>query len=1052
MKAGNGPGDTTGSARGAEDIYAEFLRRQLAGDPRTFEDLLKEYPQIAAALRGLHSLREHPAGNGGASTVSVERLLLAGEDSAGVARAAAPRDADFQPGEIVGGYTILGPPKKGGFSAVYPAEQQQPRRTVALKVIQPARATDEVLARFEIEAEALARMSHPAIAQVFDVGQTSNKRPFVVMEFVDGPPITVFCDKSRLTVRERIDLFLVVCEAMQHAHQKGIIHRDLKPSNVLVAAPEGGRPLPKVIDFGLAKILQADPALDPGLTAGGFLGTPQYMSPEQAGLAGGDVDTRADVYSLGVLLYELLVGAVPFEFQRPDLLDILRTIREEEPASPRRKLSGLGDRGHAVASSRRTEPRALSKLLRGDLEWILRKTLAKERERRYGSPAELAADLRRYLGGMPVLAGLPGPLYRIGKFAWRHRVGLGVAAAVLVPLCILGTVEYLRTLWKARVASQPYEALSIEVRTLHKIWEDAKNGTPDWAPVWERGLELEVRGRVRDAAARIEPTFNDVVMRISGALAYPRFQVHTRELTRLLDATYAHHYRSERGGQQPLAAFGQDLAARGFGPRDFIGGPQTLRLASDPSGAEVHCFRYEEHEARLFPFPFDPRAGAGDPHGRVLQPVPLVVEQVDTSPETLPLEVGDRLLVVRGKNIEAHSDLAAALRGVVADEIVEVRVLRDGSERSVSWVPFPRDQVERQKKFGVKSDQYANSSLQFGFTFSSYPLQLSEWNLCGVTDKTSLLSLTLPPGSYLLVLRKPGHVETRVPVAIPTEELERTIRLPRMEEIPPGFIYVPGGVLATGDDPLALDTVGRGRHVVRSFFMSRLEVTQAEWLEFANDQEVLARTNKETGRARPDPEVLRESGAGLQEFPIVSRYEDKKIWDFDEGKGRWRLDPRLRPRRPAYQLSYHAALEYVHWRTRKARAEGKPWTYRLPTDVEWERAARGEDGRYHVWGDYLVWSYCVSLPGNFRRTLLDVGISPVDESVFGVRDLAGSVAEFTSDKTSGKFVSYRGGFYDSNNDYMLRAGTRNGVLPGVEIHRLGIRLVADPSAAGGPGE
>jgi formylglycine-generating enzyme required for sulfatase activity len=1040
MKAGDGSGDTIDFARGAEDIYAEFLRRQDAGDPRTFEDLIKEYPQIEAALRGLHSMRERPVAEGGGNTVSVDRLLLGGKDTASAphGREPAPRDADFREGDLVGGYRILGPPKKGGFSAVYPAEQAQPRRTVALKVIQPAKATDEVLARFEIEAEALARMSHPAIAQVFAAGRTAEKRPFVVMEFVDGPPITVFCDKGRLPVRERIELFLLVCEAVQHAHQKGIIHRDIKPSNVLVAAPDGGRPIPKVIDFGLAKVLETDPALDPGLTAGGFLGTPQYMSPEQAGLGGGDVDTRADVYSLGVLLYELLVGAVPFEFPRPDLLEILRTIREEEPATPGRKLSQIGDRAAAVAESRGTDSRRLAALLRGDIDWILRKALAKERERRYGGPAELAADLRRHLEGLPVFAGPPGPLYRIGKFARRHRVGLGIAAAVLVAMGLLGIFGYFRTLEKARVASKPYDALSLEVRTVYKDWKKAKDEPPEWVPVWERQRELDLREMLRSTVARIEPTFNGAAAAVSGALAYPRLKAHTRELTHLLDAIYAQHYRGERGGDPPLAPFGQDLAVRGFGPRDPAGSPQTLNLTSDPPGAEVHCFRYEEHEARLFPFPFDPRGGAVDPREGMLTEVPLLVERVppcDGPPERCPpFKEGDRFLAVRGRAVQGHGDLAAALRGVAADESIAVRILREGREEAVAWTPFPKEQIERQAKLGVEADRYAHAFLQFGFTFAAYPLQLSERNLCGVTGAAPL-DVTLPAGSYLLLFTKHGCADARLPVTVPRETRDAAIRLFRTDQVPPGFIYVPEGFLAAGDDPVALDKVDRGRYPVRGFFISRFEVTQTEWLEFANDSQMLARTNHKTREARADPEVLRESGSNRREFRIVPA-----MWRLDAAKGSWQLH---REDWPAYDASYHAALEYVQWRTRKERAEGKPWTYRLPSDIEWERAARGEDGRYHVWGDYLVWSHCVSLRGNFRRTLLDVGASPADESVFGVRDMAGSVAELTSDRTSGSFVSYRGGFYDSPDDYTFRAATRYGVLPDVTWSRLGIRLVVD---------
>jgi non-specific serine/threonine protein kinase/serine/threonine-protein kinase len=322
---------------------------------------------------------------------------------------------------------------------VWLAEQQEPvKRKVALKVIKQGMDTKQVVARFEAEKQALALMDHPAIAKVFDAGATPGGRPYFAMEHVQGVPITEYCDRHRLTNRERLELFMQVCEGVQHAHQKAVIHRDLKPSNVLVAIRDD-RPVPKIIDFGVAKATSqnlTDMTLHTQL--GVMIGTPAYMSPEQAELTSQDIDTRTDVYALGVMLYELLVGVLPFdmkEFQRAGFEAIVRKIREDEPPKPSTRLSTLGEHSTQSAKKRSTELPALKRELSGDLDWITMRALEKDRTRRYGSPAELAADVGRYLTDQPVLATPPSAAYRARKFVRRHRVGVGVAvllAAVFV--------------------------------------------------------------------------------------------------------------------------------------------------------------------------------------------------------------------------------------------------------------------------------------------------------------------------------------------------------------------------------------------------------------------------------------------------------------------------------------------------------------------------------------------------------------------------------------------------------------------------------------------
>ena len=347
-------------------------------------------------------------------------------------------------GGMVGPYKLLQPIGEGGMGTVYMAEQTQPvRRTVALKLIKAGMDSRQVLARFGAERQALALMDHPNIAKVFDAGTTELGRPYFVMELVKGIPITKFCDERRLTLRERLELAIPVCQAVQHAHQKGIIHRDLKPSNVLIALYDG-KPVPKVIDFGVAK------ATGPRLTDqtlytefGAVVGTLEYMSPEQAELNQLDIDTRSDIYSLGVLLYELLTGSTPLERKRLKavlFLEMLRVIREEESPRPSMRLSTTEELP-SIAACRHIEPRKLSGLVRGELDWIVMKALEKDRNRRYETANGLAADLRRYLDDEPVQACPPSAWYRVRKFTRRNKGPVLATAVVLVVLIrgIIGT-------------------------------------------------------------------------------------------------------------------------------------------------------------------------------------------------------------------------------------------------------------------------------------------------------------------------------------------------------------------------------------------------------------------------------------------------------------------------------------------------------------------------------------------------------------------------------------------------------------------------------------
>ena len=411
--------------------------------------------------------------------------------------------------DLIGNYRIVQKLGEGGMGEVYEAEQTEPmRRRVALKIIKWGMDTRQVVARFESERQALALMNHPNIAKVFDAGATEQGRPFFVMECVRGIPITDYCDKHRMNNRQRLELFNQVCDGIQHAHQKGIIHRDIKASNVLVMIQDE-KSVPKIIDFGVAKATAQRLTEKSVFTEmGQLIGTPEYMSPEQAEMSGLDIDTRTDVYSLGVLLYELIVGVLPFEsgdLRRAGFDEIRKRIREIEPPKPSTRLTTPGFDTVHVSESRQTDLPTLTKQLKGELDWITMKAMAKDRTQRYASASELAADVTRYLKHEPVMAGPPSAMYRLKKYVRRHKVGVAAGTLVVAAMIIgitgttIGLLKAVKAEKRAREEAETAQRVSDFLVSLFEVSD----------PSEARGNTITAREILDKGAGKIEAELQD---------------------------------------------------------------------------------------------------------------------------------------------------------------------------------------------------------------------------------------------------------------------------------------------------------------------------------------------------------------------------------------------------------------------------------------------------------------------------------------------------------------------------------------------------------------
>jgi serine/threonine protein kinase len=487
---------------------AAYLTRACGADA----ELRRQAEKLVAAHFGAGSFLEKPA----VEQTATEGIVASGcidPAALGAGLPTPPHALTEGPGTRIGPYKLLQQIGEGGMGIVYMAEQEQPvRRRVALKIIKPGMDSKQVVARFEAERQALAMMDHQNIARVLDAGTTETGRPYFVMELVHGIPITRYCDENHLTPRERLELFVPICKAIQHAHQKGIIHRDVKPSNVMVTLYDG-KPVPKVIDFGVAKATEQLLTERTMFTQyGTMVGTLEYMSPEQAELSGLGVDTRSDIYSLGVLLYELLTGTTPLSRKRLKELaydELLRMIREEEPPRPSARLSS-SDTLQSIAAARKTEPAKLAKLVRGELDWIVMKCLEKDRTRRYETANGLARDVQRYLADEPVEACPPSPWYRLRKTARRHKAGMAMAAGVVIGLAFISAVLGWSVRDRATRREETARAVESALANASQLqeegrWTDALRAAQRAEALIDLGGGSdELRKRVQDAVTDLE--------------------------------------------------------------------------------------------------------------------------------------------------------------------------------------------------------------------------------------------------------------------------------------------------------------------------------------------------------------------------------------------------------------------------------------------------------------------------------------------------------------------------------------------------------------------
>ena len=939
--------------------------------------------------------------------------------------------------ERIGNYEILEALGEGGMGVVYRARQERPvKREVAIKLVRSGSDTREVVERFERERQALALMNHPHIARIYEAGASADGRPYFVMELIDGVPLNEFLRSARLSIRERVQLLLQVVDAVQHAHQRALVHRDLKPSNLLVETI-AGRPHVKIIDFGIAKAVDSPLATRADQTvAGQIIGTLEYMSPEQASGRPGEVDTRSDIFALGVLLFEGFTGELPLRLSaQASINQFLQSLQLDEPP--------LASKVLRKASARDEKPTARldrqARKLEGDLDLITAKCLDRSPAQRYQTAAALGEDLRRWLDLRPILARPPSAWYRLKKYGARHRaLTLSVAALLLLAGAAMvgfwcwahsraGNLRQsgLRALESASHHDGVFVATRGELEQLSKQ-------LPKNAPIWMRGDEFRLRGSARELREKTATAFQEADDALSRARAVaPWASLERRRIELASVRVEQERLRLLREGR-PISDTESTIAGRiaRYSPdehRKLLEERFRVHIVVErPS--RIATYRFETIGERRLALPW--------PSGRRSPSLLLRVRAVHRQDEVI--EPGDEIESIDAAPVVGPSELMRALADVQVGGSVHLGLLRGERKLKVDWVPFekarrPLDSVEN----------------QLGIELEGYPLgDPDAWQ---EVDASGGLDLELPRGQYLLrVEADDAGRDLRYPLDIPADAGTHTIRtgLPRP---PKAFCRVPAGRFTAGGDREAYRSAELRRNArLPEFALARDEVTLDEFREFLVEVlPVTAAPGLRPGQRRVNDALfdrVREA-CGLEAsdtrvVDVVPRYyQGKQSYDAfvvdpargEGGRNPWVLHERLDAASPVQYVPLPVACVYARWYQETHGVPG--WRIRLPQGLEWEKAARGVDARFFVWGDRFYPSF--------------VG-SGYDESVYGVRKMMGSLAEWVTDAElalSPGLAPLRGAWDWVDTERDARAAARGATDLLRPAYYVGVRLAAELTAA-----